>query len=47
MKKAERNHWVNLLKKGGDKPSKGALGSLGSGEDPNASLMGMMKDLYE
>ena len=48
MKKADSNHWINLLKKGGDaKPGKsGALDALGAGEDPSASLMGMMKDLY-
>ena len=48
MKKADTNHWINLIKKGGDKPAKkgGALDNLSAGEDPQASLMGMMKDLY-
>ena len=48
MKKADKSHWMNLLKKSGDKPGKkgGAVDNLSAGEDPNASLMGMMKDLY-
>ena len=50
LKKAEMNHWMDVLKKAkkGDKPGKkgGAVEALQAGEDPQASLMGMMKDLY-
>ena len=40
---------MNLLNKGSDSLGKtsGAVDKLGQGEDPQASLMGMMKNLYE
>ena len=40
---------MNLLNKGSDSLGKtsGAVHKLGQGEDPQASLMGMMKNLYE
>ena len=50
MKKAESNHWLNLLKKSSDiglGQKGGAIDKLSEGEDPQASLMGMMKNLYE
>ena len=52
LKKAETNHWMDLLGKGGGHPGKkggqkgGAVEALQAGQDPQASLMGMMKDLY-
>ena len=46
LKKAETSNWESLLQTGkaGKKPTKPDTSALG--DDPQASLMGMMRDLY-